>query len=111
MRQARPIYRTYGICSLVLAMLIFFPAVAPFTPSVLIVFLTIPLAIVALTGGAWRTSVLALLWSCAAILISPMNKWAEQSLDIGVIFLGAPFAFVILSGIFYANYRASTRAT
>ena len=57
--------------ALVLAVLAYVPSLAPFTPAVLICFLTLPLALV----FAWATprlAVAAVYWSVATLVASPM---------------------------------------
>lgn len=44
---------------------------APFTPAIVVNLLSVPLALVAITMGAWRTGFLTLYWALCAALALP----------------------------------------
>lgn len=90
-------------------MIIFIPAIAPFTPSVVLVVLTVPLAVLAIWGRAWRTGLLALLWSFATVIVSPINGLTSQLVNTSSVVILLPVALLAVTGFLYANYRTSLR--
>lgn len=60
-----------GSVSAMLSMLSVFLSSAPFTPAIVVNVLTVPLALVAILVGAWRTGVLTLYWALCAGLALP----------------------------------------
>ena len=86
--------------ALVLAVLAYVPSFAPFTPAVLVCFLTLPLALV----FAWATprlAVAAVYWSVATLVVSPMFFNVPGWLAL----LGMPLGGLALGAALFAHYR------
>ena len=91
--------------ALVLAVLAYVPSIAPFTPAVLICYLTLPLALV----FAWATPRLAVAtvyWSVATLVVSPMYFNVPGWLAL----LGMPLGGLALGLALFVHYRRARSA-
>ena len=75
-----------GILALVLSLVAFALGSAPFTPSLVLTFLSIPLAFVAYLLGGWRLPALAIYFGVMAWLVVPISSLLPVAVDHLLIF-------------------------
>ncbi len=91
--------------SFVLAAVAFVPSAAGFTPAIGLSVMALLAAIGATLLGAWRTGALALVLVGATILVNPVFFPRDELIRVEYVFIGAPFAVVLLGAVLYLHYR------
>ncbi len=90
-----------GAAALTISMVSSYFSYAPFTPAIVLVLLTVPLAMVATIGGSWRLGLSALYWSGVSILLFPTVIPNSHNFLIDII-VGVGMALLVLFGASYA---------
>ena len=73
--------------ALVLAVLAWLPSLAPFTPAVLVTFITLPVGL-ACIGASPRVAITTVYWSAATLVASPMFLDAPGALIVSTLLGG-----------------------
>lgn len=96
-----------AITSLILAILAFFPSIAPFTPAIILSFFSFIGAIMGALSGWKRTAILTTYIVFATILVSPISSWVEKYVDLGFLIQSLLILYAFLAAILFVNYRKS----
>ena len=77
-----------GRISFVLAVLSFYPSIAPFTPAILISIFSFFGAITGGLFGERRLVILTIYIVVSTFLVSPISKWIENYIPLGLLVIG-----------------------
>jgi hypothetical protein len=100
---------TLGSIALVLALLSFVLGSAPFTPVMILVFISVPLAIISGYLGSWRLAVITIYFSVASLSVIPMSKELSFRIDYLLVLMGV--AGAIIGGVLFYEYKRVTNVT
>jgi hypothetical protein len=98
-----------GKISLAIAVLAYFPSVAPFTPAILLSFLAFFGAVIAALSGAYRTAALTAYVVAATFLVSPISRGIERYVNLGYLIVGLAVLGAIIAIALYRQYGASAK--
>ena len=100
---------TLGSIALVLALLSFILGSAPFTPAMVLVFVSVPLALVSGYLGSWRLAVITIYFSITSLSVIPISKELSLRIDFLLILMGV--AGAIIGGALFYEYKRVTNVT
>ena len=100
--RKRLIGEIIGSIAALLAFVSIFFSAAPFTPAVVINFITIPIGVTAIFFQAWRNGSLAIYWALSAFLVFPtvLRSVQFECVLIAVLIVGLALCLFLLH-----NYR------
>jgi hypothetical protein len=98
-----------GRLSLILALLAFYPSIAPFTPAILVSVFSFFGAIVGALFGEIRLAILTIYIVIATFLVSPVFKWVEVYIRLDILVIGLILLGVILAIGLNMHYKATTK--
>lgn len=99
-----------GRISLAVAVLAYYPSIAPFTPAILLSLLAFFGAVIAALSGAYRTASLTAYVVVATLLVSPISKWIERYVDLGYLVVGQAILGAVIAVALYRHYKATAKS-
>ena len=100
--RSQKLISTLGAIGLVMALLAFVLGSAPFTPAVLLTFISFPLAMLTALLGAWRLSIVTLYFSMLAWMTVPIAQELSVRIDYFLVIVG--LVGLIIAGSLYYDY-------
>lgn len=107
MNAPQAIARSMAGSALAMSLVAFVLGSAAFTPALLLAVVAVPLSLLCLYVGLWRSSVVTLYWSAAAWLALPMSRWLPMRIDWLLVMLG--IVGLIIAGLCLRDYRRALR--
>jgi hypothetical protein len=106
MLKNKRISMTAGAIAMLMALLSFILGSASFTPAMMLLFISVPLALFAAALGSWRLAVITIYFSIASLSVVPVSQILSSRIDYLLVLMGV--AGAVIGGVLLYEYRKVT---